>query len=490
MFDSSSNLTPEKQVKLLTKALQRQRNVNQKLQQRLSAKESVSYNDHKSLIDALTEAKTRQNQLELLSYISNDLNETRNLKQFFKHFIEQLNSLVIPCNAIILHQNLSEAIKIEFFNNEDSKWSHQRLKKEHQDGFKFLTNLEEKKWIRFNKGEHACLFSLEQQLQKPMYLALPLANVHNSSPVIILGIEHFCYSEDFKQMLSTVALQFAEHLIKRQTEIELEFNYQRLQKALNELTSTQQQLQHTEKLAALGILSAGVAHEINNPMAYLRSNLETLAEYTSQYEHALQQYMPESVANPDLDFARQDVTPILNSCIEGMERISTIVKSLKTFSKKETDNFTPIDINQVLEQSLSIVKNKFSTYHHIDLNLSKASTIAIGDFGQLQQVFVNLFINAIQAMPEQGTLNISTSMVNRVIKIEVSDTGLGMDVDTLKYLFDPFYTTKNGVEEDGTGLGLSVSYAILQKHNANIDVSSKLNQGSTFVITLPCIKSK
>ena len=486
MSDSSSIIDLEKRVDLLTKALQRQRNVTGKLQQRLSAKESVTYNDHKSLIDALTEAKSRQNQLELIAYISNDLGDTPNLKQFFKHFIEQLNNLVIPCDAIILHQNLSDAIKVEHFSNVDVSWTHKRLRSYDKNGFRFLTGLEEKKWIRINKGEHSCLGFVEEQMPKPMYLALPLSKVHNASPVIILGIEHYCYNDEFKQMLGTVAIQFADHLKKRQTEIELEHNYQKLQKALHELTTTQQQLQHSEKLAALGILSAGVAHEINNPMAFLRSNLETLTEYSGQFEEALQQHIPEDVQDEDLEFAREDVAPLIQSCIAGIERISGIVKSLKTFSKKETETFEPTNINDVIEESMLIVKNKFSLSHQINVSLSETPLTVIGDFGQLQQVFVNLFINAIHAMPDQGVLNISTAKIDKSIRVEVTDTGLGMDVETLKHLFDPFYTTKTDADQDGTGLGLSVSYAILQKHDASIDVTSKINQGSKFVITLPC----
>ncbi len=485
MPNKNNNITTEQEIQLLTKALQRQRNVNKKLQERISAKENVNYNNQKELIDALSEAKSRQNQLELLSYIANDLNETSNLLQFFKCFIEQINKLVMPCDALIFHKNPNKNLTLEHFQGKELHWSTTESKLTKLTAFDFLSTLECKQWIRYNQGEHSCLKAIEQQLQAPMYLVLPFIKYHDSSPIILLGIEHFCYDDEFKNMLGTVAMQFAEQLRKRQTKIQLEQNYQTLQQTLRELTTTQQQLQHNEKLAALGVLSAGVAHEINNPMAYLRSNLETLTEYTDIYERALEANVDKKYQDEDLDFARNDMTPLLSSCVEGIERISDIVKSLKAFSKREDENFSPVNIHQVIEKSLLIVKNKFSKHHQIEVNFCKKAPIALGDFGQLQQVFVNLFINAIHAMVKQGQLTIHTSIAQQQIQIQICDTGIGMDIDTLKHLFDPFFTTKNDSDQDGTGLGLSVSYAILQKHNAKVDVTSKLNQGSTFMITLP-----
>ena len=268
----------------------------------------------------------------------------------------------------------------------------------------------------------------------------------------------------------------------------LSTNYSQLKKTLKLLKKTQQQLIHNEKMVSLGQLAAGVAHEINNPLSYLSSNLETLQDYIAQYESIIDKSFTGNENNsPDFDelnFLKEDSKDLLSACLNGVKRVADIVTNLKQFSKKGSSEFSPTNLIEVIEDSLAIVTNKIKYKYDVNINHESDNLIVEGNFGQLQQVFVNLFINAIDAMPEKGALSIQTSSSDNEAIITVKDNGIGMKDDTKTRIFEPFYTTKD--DSKGTGLGLSVSYAIITKHNATITVNSSVGKGTTFTLIFPC----
>jgi signal transduction histidine kinase len=345
-----------------------------------------------------------------------------------------------------------------------------------------LDRLDSNCWHRFfDNKNYPQLYSITNQ---NTLLCLAIDLNHTTKQLFVIGLSHFCYSDEFKQTLTVAAEQYSSIINKRITDVELSHNYSKLKKTLQALKSTQRKLSHNDKMASIGQLAAGVAHEINNPLSFISSNLNTLRDYIDLYEAELN--LKENIEkniNTELEFARGDVYELLTSCTVGVDRVADIVNSLKSFSKKDENIFVILDIHDVIQESLKIVENKFKYHHEINQKIFGEPLIVKGNFGKLQQVFVNLFINAVQAMPESGILTIISSKFGNKAIIKVIDTGNGIAPKTLKKIFEPFYTTKS--ENDGTGLGLSVSYAIVINHHGQIKVTSEPNKGSEFTLTLP-----
>ncbi|MFT5311688.1 MAG: two-component system NtrC family sensor kinase [Paraglaciecola sp.] len=273
-----------------------------------------------------------------------------------------------------------------------------------------------------------------------------------------------------------------------------------LKDSLSRLEAAQSQLMQSEKMAALGQLAAGVAHEINNPISFIRSNMEMLLDYLQVYNELQQnirhhlsvsgplnmQMFEQLRRNGDIDYIEKETFDLLQSNVGGIDRIRDIVDSLKTFSHSGDREFCEMSIVSCIEGALKIARNALKYQHKVENKLTHSLPFIIGNTGQLQQVFVNLFVNAAHAMENGGLLSITSKQNADSLTILVSDTGMGMNKSTIGQLFTPFFTTKPvGI---GTGLGLSVSYGIIDAHNAKINVSSEEGVGTTFEIcfaTLP-----
>jgi signal transduction histidine kinase len=400
-----------------------------------------------------------------------------------------MSKLLENCSAIIVRVNADTDNIAWSLTSADSRWQTIEWQEEFDRTINEIIAPDESQWHRLEHQHQDNRTSLSSLLSNETLLYLTSKVTETESRVILLDINHFCYSDDFKQTLNIAAQQFNSAIKRRMTKVELAYNYKELRNTVDELQAAQQQLIQSEKMSSLGQLAAGVAHEINNPIGYISSNLDVLKDYMKVYEQAFSKLPLDLVENlenaRELSFAREDVDELLSSCIVGVDRVTEIVSSLKTFSRKEQDEFSTLAINDVIESSLKIVWNKFKYDHEIVQELSLNLPDIQGNYGQLQQVFVNLFVNAAQAMDESGELRIETNVNDNYIEVNVHDTGCGMDESVMKQLFEPFYTTKD--ENEGTGLGLSVSYAIIEKHNATICVHSEPNQGCTFTLKFPVL---
>lgn len=287
--------------------------------------------------------------------------------------------------------------------------------------------------------------------------------------------------------------------------VELEKEKKRLKEAYVKLNQMQGQLLQSEKLASLGQLAAGVAHELNNPISFVNSNLGTLAEYVKEIKKLLEKYekmegiirgdkskqnlsqeIDELKEQIDLDFVLGDFDKIISESQDGTQRVKSIVQNLRDFSHVDKGEFKFVDINQGIESTLNIVWNEL-----------KYKAEVIKEYGdipqieclpqQLNQVFMNLLLNAAQAITAHGQIKIKTYRRDEDIIIEISDTGIGIPKDNIARIFEPFFTTKEVGK--GTGLGLSVAYGIVQKHNGKIEVESEVNKVTTFRVILPCARS-
>ncbi|MBF0524694.1 MAG: HAMP domain-containing protein [Deltaproteobacteria bacterium] len=234
----------------------------------------------------------------------------------------------------------------------------------------------------------------------------------------------------------------------------------------HELESKQEQLVQSRKIAAIGTFTAGIAHELNNPINNIYLTAETL----------LDDY--ENLSKPE---GKELILDVLNQA----ERAGEIIKNLLDFSRSELPSFTGLNVVKVIEKTLKLVKNQtFLAGIQIEVDTAPDLPDIQGNFRNLEQVFLNLFINAIQAMPAGGTITINAFReANDYIKIDIKDSGVGIKPEQLEHIFEPFYTTKSVGR--GTGLGLAVSYALVKKHGGYIEVKSKVNVGTTFSIYLP-----
>ncbi|MCJ7679916.1 MAG: cache domain-containing protein, partial [Candidatus Aminicenantes bacterium] len=240
----------------------------------------------------------------------------------------------------------------------------------------------------------------------------------------------------------------------------------RVEDRTKELQDTQASLIQSEKMASLGKLAAGIAHEINNPLTSILIHAHLLLEQEKE--------MPSTES---LKMIRDETT-----------RCSSIVKGLLEFSHQNPPHMIPVDVNHLLEVTIAMVQNQVSFHNiRIETELTRNLPPLTVDKDKIKQVFLNLMINAAEATPQAGVLTIRTGLTSdgRFVLIKFMDTGSGIPEKFLVKLFDPFFTTKSG----GTGLGLAISYGIIKQHNGNIEVESEVGKGSTFIIRLPVIES-
>ena len=251
----------------------------------------------------------------------------------------------------------------------------------------------------------------------------------------------------------------------------------------SELKATQAQLLQSEKMASIGQLAAGVAHEINNPIGYVYANFNTLSGYVKDLLAAALAG-PQATAKPlDLDFLSEDLPDLLRETRDGLDRVTKIVRDLKDFSRVDTsDDWEPADLVAGLESTLNIVQNEVKYKAIVERQLVALPRVLCRP-SEINQVFMNLLVNAAQAIPERGVIRLSSGFDDEHAWVEVADTGKGMTAEVRNRIFEPFFTTKPVGQ--GTGLGLSLSYSIVQKHHGRIDVSSEPGRGTSFRVTLP-----
>jgi two-component system NtrC family sensor kinase len=236
---------------------------------------------------------------------------------------------------------------------------------------------------------------------------------------------------------------------------------------IHELEVHQEQLVQSRKIAAVGTLTSGIAHELNNPINNIVLTAEALQEDFRQ-------------------LSQEETLGLIHDILVQSERASEIVKGLLDFSRAEHPEFVALSIGDIIQDTLKLVRNQLTLSGiHVEQDIPADLPPIHGEKKSLQQVFLNLFINAIQAMLDEGTLRIGAHLSpdGQWMVVDVTDTGVGIEPEHLSQIFDPFYTTKQVGR--GTGLGLSVSYGIIEKHGGHIEVRSRKGEGSTFTVTLP-----
>lgn len=274
-----------------------------------------------------------------------------------------------------------------------------------------------------------------------------------------------------------------EHLVKKRTEElaaaneelistndELLNQREELENVLENLKKTQNKLIQVEKMASLGVLASGVAHEINNPLNFIKGGAFGIEQYI----------------NENMKEHKEELDPLIEGINIGIDRAANIVTSLSHYSRKNETRIIRCDVHKIIDNCLVILQNQIKSRIEVNKNYTTQDYVLLGNEGKLHQAMLNILTNAVQAIDKKGQININTKIENNKFLIYVEDTGCGIKNENLTKIFDPFYTTKEAGE--GTGLGLSITFNIIKDHHGTIDVSSELNNGTKIKIILPLQK--
>ncbi|HFG2174142.1 TPA: sensor histidine kinase [Vibrio cholerae] len=325
--------------------------------------------------------------------------------------------------------------------------------------------------------------------EEQMYQNLEVIPIHSEDGTI----EHVCLC------VYDVTIQASQQQELKRVSQKLEEEHQSQKVLIKKLEDAQGQLIQSEKMASIGQLSAGIAHEINNPVGFITSNLQTLSDYFNSLEKvlksitqtigqskdtALNEACQKILKQGQVDFILEDTAELITESLEGSSRVMSIVKNLKEFSHVDRSEWSYANLENCIESTLKIINNEIK--YNITLEKHYADNVpdVFCQPMQINQVLLNILVNASHAIKGEGTIAISLqSAGDDFVEIHIRDTGCGIPEEIRERIFEPFFTTKP--VGSGTGLGLSVSYGIINKHNGTISVTSEVGKGSEFTIRLP-----
>ncbi len=276
----------------------------------------------------------------------------------------------------------------------------------------------------------------------------------------------------------------------------LELKVKELRSANSEIKEAQGVLVQSAKMVSLGQLVAGVAHELNNPIGFISSNMHHLSEYVESVRRLVSAYqsfrsqLPETAKETiarlekelEIDFILQDMIDLTRSCVDGANRTKEIVLGLRSFSRMDEATFRASNLHDGIRSTIKLLVSEFKDRIEVHEEFSALPDVECNP-SQINQVFMNLLSNAAQAIEGRGQIWIRTRLEGDQVRIEVEDTGAGMPEEVRKRVFDPFFSTKTVGK--GTGLGLSIAYGLIEKHHGKIEVVSEVGKGTRFTIWLP-----
>ena len=450
------------------------------------------YESNQTLQASLASSKKKQAELEFLSKASEDVISKLSVRELVLNTVELTGNFFSAQYGFFLMSKLGSPVDLNSTQiwNKEAGWS---IDKEFLlASIKYLPiakDLTFKSWfVSPIKSEDA------KKLAGFKWIVYFNVQLNNDQKVWITFLSHAKYlDKESLFVLDTAKGHLLNGINRRLTDVQIIENQVKLKDSVTSLEKAKSQLMQSDKMALLGQLSAGVAHEINNPIAFIRSNLEILLDdlkvYNTLYRNIKNHLVNHNtltlerfdqfISKADIDYIANDSLSLLRSNIDGIDRVRDIVDSLKTFSHSGKTEFSEMSIVDCIEGALQVASLWYK--HTVENTLANHLPYVKGNKSQLQQVFVNLFVNASYAMKDNGVLTITAKEDANSLVIQVSDTGMGMDKKTLQQLFTPFFTTKPVGE--GTGLGLSVSYSILEAHDATINVRSVEDVGTTFEIS-------
>ena len=347
----------------------------------------------------------------------------------------------------------------------------------------------------YEQRELVQLAKIERQTQFRNYLILSFG--------LVLILVIVIFNRYFIKRKANINLHIKNKEIESQKDhlvllnYELEKQKSELNITLKDLTQAQTQLVQSEKMASLGLLTAGVAHELNNPLNFINSsinplqrNMGDLLSLLNKYETLIDEKnqsreISEMKEEMDYSFVIKETMNLLSGIKEGATRSEDIVKDLRTFSRMDENEYKGVNIHEGIDSTLLLLRHKMQDRISIHKKYGDLQAVECLP-GKLNQVFMNILTNSILAIEDTGDIYIGTSVVDDMARITMRDNGMGMSDETMEHIFEPFFSTR--AVGKGTGLGLSITYSIIQEHKGTIEVFSKPGEGSEFIITLPFIR--
>ena len=342
----------------------------------------------------------------------------------------------------------------------------------------------------------------------PFWVNITVAPVKNEEGEVISSVaiaQDITARKDIEEQIVRMNRELEQRVRERTSD--LEQSNLKLGKAYNDLKTAQSQMLQQEKMASIGQLAAGVAHEINNPMGFMLSNLGSMRKYVARLLGfiEIQSSATEALATKTVDAENvlhelkgqrkamkidrigEDIGQLVTESIDGGERVKQIVQNLKSFARLDEAECKHVNLNEGLESTINIVWNELKYKATLKKEYGEIPAVACNS-GQINQVFLNLLVNAAQAIEQQGEITVRTWCDAAYVYVAITDSGCGIPPQSLNRIFEPFYTTKE--VGNGTGLGLSISYDIVKKHDGEILVESEVAKGTTFTIKLPVSPSQ
>ncbi|HSG06183.1 MAG TPA: ATP-binding protein, partial [Nitrospiria bacterium] len=309
----------------------------------------------------------------------------------------------------------------------------------------------------------------------PVILLTAKAGMEEKITALDLGVDDYLAKPFNSQELQAKVRSLIQ---LRKLEREVQARSEELEKAFGDLQDTQSQLVHSEQMASLGLLVAGIAHEVNNPVSFAKGSISNLQRYLDRLKRN-----EEAGDQPEKSKKLlRDMEKSIEIIKMGLERTEGIVTDLKAFARKDEKNFKRVNIEEGLKATLKLLQSELGTRIALHETYGIASEIEVVP-GQINQVFMNLLQNAIHAIERKGTIWVETSEGPDQVSVSVRDDGTGINPEHMDRIFEPFFTTKPVGK--GTGLGLSVSYRIIKNHQGDLGVTSTPDRGTEFLLTLP-----
>ncbi|MCU7905323.1 MAG: hypothetical protein KZQ76_05580 [Candidatus Thiodiazotropha sp. (ex Epidulcina cf. delphinae)] len=337
--------------------------------------------------------------------------------------------------------------------------------------------------------------NLQREGKRKGYFAVIFSFILTISLIIFWVRVFVVFRESNNRLLKTKndlveAQRSLENRVEQRT-ADLLNAYENLERESRQRERMQSELLQSEKLASVGQLAGGIAHEINTPIQYIGDNLRFLDGEQAKIIGALGECSEETKGKIDLNFLNEEIPSSIKQSIQGVEHVAKLVRSMKEFAHPGSSEFTQTDINRAIENAVNVSKNEWKYVAMLECKLDENLLEVPCLYGEFNQVLLNIIVNAAQAIEEKnrgagekGTILISTKRLEEAIEIKVSDTGTGISEEIQGKIFDPFFTTK-GVGK-GTGQGLAIAYKLItEKLKGAIKVESEVGKGTTFVITLP-----
>lgn len=313
-------------------------------------------------------------------------------------------------------------------------------------------------------------------------LSHPFQTSQSHYILLLLSDKRGAFSTQIQELLSS----FTSFVANTLTQVETRKLISERDQLLQRQQRIEQSLLQQEKMASLGQLAAGVAHELNNPLGFIYSNLNTLKVYLADLEKVLRPPSSSEQQKIDIDFLLDDGKDLIEESLEGARRARDIINNLRSYAHPDDKTSSKMALNQLLDSAAKIAKTHIKHNSVINLKLCTEEPMVLVNANQLNQVILNLIINANQAVPDgKGLITIVSGFVDQNCFFEIIDNGCGIPIEVQPKIFEPFFTTKDVGQ--GTGLGLSLSKAIIDQHRGQIELRNSTTTGSTFRVTLPAV---